>query len=82
MPAIPENLHKVLNPLTLMALRNVETSGWKLHFVRRFGLEVPVPVIQGADGTTIGVLGDDGDLDLEPEIVIRNNKLDDMEPAS
>ena len=81
MPAIPKSLQKVLNPLQLMALWNVENFGWELRFVRRCGLEIPIPVVCGADGETIAVLDEEGNVDLKPKIVIRNN-ADDTKPVA
>ncbi|MFQ5470980.1 MAG: hypothetical protein ACE5EH_11860 [Gammaproteobacteria bacterium] len=71
MPAIPEDYAKLLTPLQLMALRNIENFGWVLKFVRREGLDVPIPVVTGTDGTSYGVIEDDGRLNMTPDITIR-----------
>ena len=72
MAPIPNNYKKLLSPAQLIALNNVGKFGWELHFVRRNGLEVPVPVVKGPNGETIGVIDEDGNIDTKPKIVIRD----------
>ena len=72
MAAIPTNWKKMLNSLQLMAIRNVEKYGWELHFVRRMGLDTPIPVVKGPDGQIIGVIDADGNVDPNPKINIRD----------
>jgi hypothetical protein len=71
MPPIPDNLENILNPMQLMTLRNAENDGWELCFVRRDGLEVPVPVIKGADSKIVGVIEEDGRFNANSSIRIR-----------
>ena len=73
MKSIPDNFESVLNAAQLMTFRNLEKRGWKLYFIRRDGLEVPVPVVKNADGKTIGVIEEDGTLNTTPNIRIRAN---------
>lgn len=35
MVPVPDNLAEVLSPLQIRSLRQIETFGWRLHFVRR-----------------------------------------------
>jgi len=70
---IPDDLENILNPLQLITLRNAENEGWELCFVRREGLEVPVPVIRGADRKAIAVIEKDGNFNGYPKIRIRIN---------
>jgi len=72
MPPIPANVEKLLNPLQLMAIRNVGNFGWELHFVRRNGIDIPVPVVKGADGKAIGVIDEDGRVDTNSDLLVRD----------
>ena len=67
---VPDNLQQMLNELQLLALRRIEGFGWELRFVRRHPSH-PIPVVSNSDGTTIGVLEDDGRVNLEYEIRLR-----------
>lgn len=68
---IPDNLNKLLNPIQMAALRQIEGFGWQLRFVRRPLFQDPVPVVYSADGTKIGLLEEDGRLNMEVEIKVR-----------
>lgn len=72
MPAIPPDYKTLLNPSQLQALNSIEGFGWTLHFVRREGMEVPLPVIKGADGKAIATIDEDGNLNMNPDIHIRD----------
>lgn len=72
MPAIPHNYEKLLTSSQMVALRSIEGYGWSLHFVRREGLEVPLPVIKGADGVAIGIIDEDGNINMNPDITLRD----------
>jgi hypothetical protein len=72
MPPIPVDYEKILTSSQLQALRSIENFGWSLHFVRREGRDIPMPVIKGADGKSIGVIDEDGNLDMNPNIFIRD----------
>lgn len=71
MPAIPADLRAVLTDLQMMALRRIEGFGWELRFVRKTGLAVPIPVVSNPEGTTIGILEEDGRLNLDHGLRIR-----------
>ncbi len=68
---VPDNLRDALNELQIMALRRIENFGWELRFVRRSGLQNPIPVVSNTEGTTIGVLEEDGRVNLEHEVRLR-----------
>ncbi|PWB58412.1 MAG: hypothetical protein C3F18_02365 [Nitrosomonadales bacterium] len=68
---VPDNLNQVLNELQMMALRRIESFGWELRFVRRPSLKQPIPVVSNAEGTTIGVLEEDGRVNLEHDVRLR-----------
>ncbi len=67
----PENLLQLLNQLQILALRQIEQFGWSLKFVRRPMFQSPVPVIMDGHGTKIGVLEEDGRINMEPDIKVR-----------
>ena len=68
---VPENLGEMLNPIQLSALRQIESFGWQLKFVRRPLFQDPLPIVYSADGEKIGILEDDGRLNMEPDIQVR-----------
>ncbi len=68
---VPDNLNQFLNELQMMALRRIESFGWELRFVRRPDMQLAIPVVSNAEGTTIGVLEDDGRVNLEHEVRLR-----------
>ena len=68
---VPEHLEKVLSEMQMLALHQVESFGWQLRFVRRPLFQEPVPVVFSADGAKIGVLEEDGRINMEPEIEVR-----------
>jgi len=76
MPPIPDELEHILNPQQIMTLRDAENEGWELCFVRREGLEVPLPVIKGADDQIFAVIEEDGKFNGAAEIKVRNNPRD------
>ena len=73
MSPIPDNLENILNPMQLMTLRNAENNGWELYFVRREGLDVPVPVIKGIGTRVIGIIEANGQFNAEAEIRVRDD---------
>lgn len=72
MTPVPDNYESLLTPLQLIALRNVAEFGWELRFVRREGIDIPVPVVKGADGQTIGIIDEDGNLNTHSDIQLRD----------
>ena len=68
---VPDRLNEALNELQMMALRRIESFGWELRFVRRSGLPNSIPVVSNAEGTTIGVLEEDGRVNLEHDVRLR-----------
>jgi len=71
MEPIPDNLENIINPMQLITLRSAEVDGWELYFVRREGLEVPVPVVRGYDNEAIGVIEEDGNFNADSKIRVR-----------
>ncbi len=74
---IPDNLEDVLNAMQLIALSEIEAFGWELRFVRRPLFQEAVPVVFSGDGDQIGVLEEDGRLNLQPNIENRGSAQKD-----
>lgn len=70
---IPDNLDDILSEFQSMALRRIEGFGWELRFVRQRAFHAPTPVIYSADGDKIGVLEEDGRINMEPDIKLRES---------
>ena len=70
---IPDNLKYYLNDAQRVALHKIEGFGWSLAYVRRPLFVDPVIVISNADGSKIGILEEDGRLNLG--IRYRNKKI-------
>ena len=70
---IPDNLEVTLNEAQLIALPTLERFGWELRFVRRPLFQEAVPVVCNAEGTMVGVLEEDGRLNLELAVEIRGS---------
>ncbi len=68
---VPENAAELLNQLQILALRTMEGYGWHLQFIRRPLFQEPVPVVIDADGRKIGILEEDGRINMEPDIEVR-----------
>lgn len=70
---IPDALKDTLNDLQLIALQNIERFGWELRFVRWPLFQDAVPVVFNGEGNMIGVLEEDGRLNLESDIQVRKS---------
>ena len=68
---VPDKLNNYLNDAQLVALHKIEGFGWNLTYIRRPLFEKPLIVVSNADGSSIGILEDDGRLNLEHGIVTR-----------
>ena len=68
---IPDNLEEILSEFQLMALHRIQGFGWDLRFVRRPAFQEPIPVVFSADGSKIGVLEEDGRINMDPDIKLR-----------
>lgn len=69
---LPEILKSELNPDQRETLGELEKFGWELRFVRHDPEQHPVPVIFDADRARFAVLDQDGSLDENAFINIRN----------
>ncbi len=68
---VPPNYRNALSPDQMMTLRQIENFGWEVAFVRRPSLHRKVIVVSSADRGKLGVLENDGQLNLEPGIRFR-----------
>lgn len=68
---VPEDLHEVLNDAQLLSLQKLEGFGWSLEFVRRPLFQEVVPVLCHQDNGALGVMRDDGTLNIKPDIQLR-----------
>jgi hypothetical protein len=71
--AIPDNVEDYLNALQQEILEKLETHGWALKFVRRPPDSPPTIVIEDTKGKEIGVLEEDGAINYESGILIRDD---------
>jgi len=68
---VPDDIKDYLNQAQLGELHKIEGFGWKLVFVRRPLFQETVVVVTDAGGGSIGVLEEDGRLNLDPGIETR-----------
>lgn len=68
---IPEHVKDYLNAEQLRELHKIEGFGWRLHFIRRPLFQDPVVVVMNPEGNAIGVLEEDGRINLQPDIPLR-----------
>lgn len=70
---VPHNVGDYLNDLQQEILRVVKKYDWSLKFVRRPEGEAPVVVIEDKEGKQVGVLEENGAINYESDIVIRED---------
>lgn len=68
---VPDDIKDYLNQAQLGELHKIEGFGWKLVYVRRPLFQETVVVVTDAGGGSIGVLEEDGRLNLDPGIETR-----------
>ena len=61
----------LLNTEQALTLHRIESFGWTLEFVRQPLFEQSVPVVIGADGKTIGIIEQDGNLNVNTDVDVR-----------
>lgn len=69
--AVPEDLARFLNEEQLAAVENIERFGCTLKFVRRPVFQTTVPVLEGPDGETMGIVEENGHILWDPNIDLR-----------
>ena len=68
---VPDNVKDYLNGDQLAKLAAIERFGWTLRYIRRPLFRECVVVVMNQDGGSIGVLEEDGRLNLEVDIETR-----------
>jgi len=68
---VPDNATEMLNQLQILALRQIESFGWRLRFIRRPLFQDLVAVVADGDGVKIGILEEDGRINMQSDIKIR-----------
>ncbi|UCE90336.1 MAG: hypothetical protein JSW10_05850 [Pseudomonadota bacterium] len=68
---IPDDVKNYLNDAQIAELHTIEGFGWELKFIRRPLFQERLVVVVNPDGSSIGVLEDDGRLNLDPNIETR-----------
>ena len=68
---VPDRLEDVLNEMQMRALHQIEGFGWQLRFIRKPLFQEPVAVVLSAEGDKIGVLEEDGRINMAPDIKVR-----------
>jgi len=71
-PAIPLNLREFLCDEQRVALRKVESFGWRLAFVRRPMFQEPLVVVSNEDTHDFSVLEKDGSLSPSIHLHLRH----------
>lgn len=68
---VPDRGIEMLNEMQRLALFRIESFGWQLHFIRRPLFQEPVAVVIDNAGQKIGVLEEDGRINMDPDIRVR-----------
>jgi len=68
---VPDNVVNYLNAAQLAELHKIEGFGWNIKYIRHPLFQDPVVFVSSADGNSIGILEDDGRLNLEYDIETR-----------
>jgi len=68
---IPDDVNNYLNDAQKSGLHKIESFGWTIKYIRHPLFQDPVIFVSSADGKAIGVLEDDGRLNLESDIKTR-----------
>jgi hypothetical protein len=71
MEPVPNNAEKHLNDTQVLALHQIENFGWHLKFLRRPLFQEAVAVVVNAEGTQTGILDEDGKIDMDSDIKMR-----------
>ena len=69
---VPEHFETYLTDDQKRELKKMETFGWELKFIRRPLFKPAIVILVNCDNDDVGVLEDDGTLNMEPDIVIRD----------
>ena len=75
-----DEVKKVLNQKQLAALIECQYFGWRLKFIRRPLFQEAVPVLYNAKYALIGVLEQDGQINLDAELILRTSEPNATQP--
>jgi len=70
---VPDNIKEYLNDAQLAELHTIESFGWQLKFIRRPLFMEKTVIIMNPEGSQTGVLEEDGRLNLESNINLRDD---------
>jgi hypothetical protein len=73
---IPENCKDLMTNDQIVSLRNLESFGWSLKYVRRPKFEPVEVVLISADGESYALLREDGELDQETPVASRETRAE------
>lgn len=68
---VPDNINDYLTDAQFAELHHIESFGWTLKYIRRPLFQERVAVVMNPDGSSIGILEEDGRLNLESNIDTR-----------
>lgn len=70
--ALPGNLAALLTDMQRASLQRIENFGWRIKFVRQPRFQPPVVVVENTVGINIGILEEDGEVNLRPVLALRD----------
>ncbi|WP_086930328.1 hypothetical protein [Agarilytica rhodophyticola] len=68
---VPLNTRSLLNSQQQKSLRQMESFGWQIAFVRREHRDNPLVVVQNVSKQNFGLLQDDGSIDISCHLNMR-----------
>ena len=68
---VPDDMNNYLTDAQSAELHHIESFGWTLKYIRRPLFQERVVVVMNPDGSSIGLLEEDGRLNLESNIDTR-----------
>jgi len=68
---VPEDVNEYLTDAQSVELNKIENFGWSLKYIRRPLFQDPVVAVMSPDGSSVGILEEDGLLNLESIIETR-----------
>ena len=67
-----DELREFLNDQQLLANHRMERFGWSIKSIRRPQFQRPVCILSNPEGTVLAVLEEDGNINQQPDITIRD----------
>jgi len=71
MESIPDGIKRLLSVDQVIALRQLESFGWRIQFIRRPLFQKIIVALTSYDGKEFGILEADGQLNMHPDIKLR-----------